>query len=441
RPNGPPIRDGKPYSQLVHLAEDVRPFVAIGQALRERGFAAPEVLEQDLDAGLLLLEDLGEAGDTLAALEGQITTIWHRLLIRNADYARDAAFWQARAEPFQGYLARDSVLLAFVQLDADLVAFIATASHTEAVRLPGIVNTVQRLGRQVQFHLRAAPNPGDPHAAALAANAQKVLQRLYQLLIAPLAPLLAAYPRLQIVSAGPLHYLPFHALHSGESYLLEQHAVSYLPAASVLCYLRKDAPAGIKPLVLGHSAAGRLPNIPIEARAVADLFGCEAYLESQATLTNLRREAAGSSLIHLAAHGDFRADNPLFSGVSLADGRLTTLDAFGLELQAALVVLSACETGRNVVGGGDELIGLMRALLHAGASALLLSHWQVEDHATAELMRTFYRHLIGGAAKDTALQATQRTMIAGQSGHAHPYYWAPFFLVGDPAPLGVIRDQ
>ncbi|MDH4413657.1 MAG: tRNA (adenosine(37)-N6)-threonylcarbamoyltransferase complex ATPase subunit type 1 TsaE [Rhizobium sp.] len=62
RPNGPPIRDGKPYSQLVHLAEDVRPFVAIGQALRERGFAAPEVLAQDLDAGLLLLEDLGEDG-------------------------------------------------------------------------------------------------------------------------------------------------------------------------------------------------------------------------------------------------------------------------------------------------------------------------------------------------------------------------------------------
>jgi N-acetylmuramate 1-kinase len=62
RPNGPPIRDGKPYSQLVHLAEDVRPFVAIGQALRERGFAAPEVLAQDLDAGLLLLEDLGEGG-------------------------------------------------------------------------------------------------------------------------------------------------------------------------------------------------------------------------------------------------------------------------------------------------------------------------------------------------------------------------------------------
>jgi tRNA threonylcarbamoyl adenosine modification protein YjeE len=60
RPNGPPIRDGKPYSQLVHLAEDVRPFVAIGQALRQRGFAAPKVLAQDLDAGLLLLEDLGE---------------------------------------------------------------------------------------------------------------------------------------------------------------------------------------------------------------------------------------------------------------------------------------------------------------------------------------------------------------------------------------------
>jgi tRNA threonylcarbamoyl adenosine modification protein YjeE len=67
RSNGPPLRDGKPYSQLVHLAEDVRPFVAIGQALRERGFAAPNVLKQDLEAGLLLIEDLGEAG----VLDGQ----------------------------------------------------------------------------------------------------------------------------------------------------------------------------------------------------------------------------------------------------------------------------------------------------------------------------------------------------------------------------------
>ena len=150
-------------------------------------------------------------------------------------------------------------------------------------------------------------------------------------------------------------------------------------------------------------------------------------------------------VIHLATHGDFRADNPLFSGLLMGDGWLTTLDIFNLRLQASLVTLSGCQTGRTVVGGGDELAGLMRAFLSGGAASLVLSLWAVEDQATAQLMEHFYRQLTTGATKGAALRAAQLHFIqrsgADQAAHpahamlAHPYYWAPFFLVGDAGPL------
>ncbi len=95
--------------------------------------------------------------------------------------------------------------------------------------------------------------------------------------------------------------------------------------------------------------------------------------------------------MHLAAHGEARLDNPTFAHLQLADGQLTTADVFNLALDGALVTLSACETGRSVVTGGDELIGLARGFLYAGAATLVQSLWRVEDGSTARLMERFYR--------------------------------------------------
>jgi len=152
---------------------------------------------------------------------------------------------------------------------------------------------------------------------------------------------------------------------------------------------------------------------------------------------------ADSRILHLAAHGDFRPDNPLFSGLAVADGWLTTLDIFNLRLAASLVTLSACQTGRSVVGGGDELLGLMRAFLSAGTASLALSFWAVEDRSTARLMETFYEKMAEGYSKGAALRYAQLQFTQQQSdmdqdaaaAYAHPYFWAPFFLVGDAGPL------
>jgi CHAT domain-containing protein len=131
--------------------------------------------------------------------------------------------------------------------------------------------------------------------------------------------------------------------------------------------------------------------------------------------------------LHLACHGLFRADNPMFSSLKLHDGWLTAADVMQLDLTGALVTLSACESGRNEVFAGDELIGLTRAFLGVGAPALVVSLWLVQDETTASLMEKYYEQLRDGAGPAEALRTAQ---LAIMEERPHPYYWAPFVLVG-----------
>ncbi|HEX7976685.1 MAG TPA: CHAT domain-containing tetratricopeptide repeat protein [Anaerolineales bacterium] len=375
-------------------------------------------------------------------IEKRITGLWHKLLIRNADYARDASMWQVRTEPIQPYLDPDTLLLEYYVAQGRLVVFRVTAGQVKAVRLPTDLPQVQRSLQLLWLNLKTVPRSAPERLAALSANAQGILSKLYQQLIAPLAgeapegdgPALRSYRRLVIVPHGPLHYLPFQALHDGQSYLLEGREVSYLPGASFLRYSREARPSGQGLLCVGHSYQGRLPYTLQEASAIAGMWPGQAMLEEQATLAQFRAAAPGPRLLHLAAHGDFRPDNPLFSGLALADGWLTTLDVFNLRLNASLVTLSACQTGRSVVGGGDELLGLMRSFLAAGAASLVSTLWAVEDHSTARLMQAFYQNLAAGQTKGAALQQAQLGLLHDPidgDKYQHPYFWAPFFLVGD----------
>jgi CHAT domain-containing protein len=145
--------------------------------------------------------------------------------------------------------------------------------------------------------------------------------------------------------------------------------------------------------------------------------------------------------VHIAAHGLFRLDAPNFSHIRLADRQLSAIEVFNLDLSGcSLVALSACETGRAVVGGVDEVIGLGRGFLYAGAASLLPTLWKVDDASSAELMEMFYQALLGEYSKATALAGAQRAFLARAraSGHlyrVHPYFWAAFHLIGDPGSL------
>jgi len=149
-----------------------------------------------------------------------------------------------------------------------------------------------------------------------------------------------------------------------------------------------------------------------------------------------------SPIVHIAAHGMFRLDAPNFSHIKLADAQLSTIAVFNLDLSScSLVTLSACETGRAIVGGVDEVISLGRGFLYAGAASLLPTLWKVDDASSAELMEMFYQALLSREfSKAAALAGAQRAFLARartsiRPYRVHPYFWAAFHLIGDPGPL------
>ena len=185
-------------------------------------------------------------------------------------------------------------------------------------------------------------------------------------------------------------------------------------------------------LVVGHSGRGILPFIHAEVDAVSRGRQADTLLEEAATRTAVMAGMEKHGMIHLAAHAGFHQAHPLFSGLELEDDWLTALDVFNLRLAADLVTLSGCRTGEYRLGGGEEMQGLVQAFLAAGVRSLLMSGWDVEDRSTARLMETFYEGLSAGMGKGQALQAAQVRMIRGVHAHSrHPYFWAPFYLVGD----------
>ncbi|MFL7793498.1 MAG: CHAT domain-containing protein [Anaerolineae bacterium] len=378
----------------------------------------------------------------ILAVEKQITGLWHKLLVHNADYAREATLWHVRTEPIQPYLSIHSLLLEYFTIHGRLVVFLVTGEKVQARRIPCDLSQIQRLIQLLRLNLELVPKSEPSQRANLTVNSQRILRQLYQLLIAPVSDELSACQQLVVVPHGPLHYLPFHALYDGKHYLLERHEISYLPGSSILRHCREARPDSSGLVAVGNSSNGRLPYAVQEAEEIASTMGGQALLEDQATLSQFCKVATDNRVIHVASHGDFRADNPLFSSLALADGWLTTLDIFNLRLNASLVTLSGCQTGRSVIGGGDELLGLMRAFLYAGAASLVISLWTIEDRSTARLMKAFYRHLAAGHTKAAALREAQLQFLQPEGkncnatdSYHHPYFWAPFSLVGDSGSL------
>ncbi len=274
-------------------------------------------------------------------------------------------------------------------------------------------------------------------AAALNPLSQQQLAWLYDDLVRPLEPLIADANRLLIAPDGLLFAIPFHALHDGREYLLEQYEIGYVPSAGTLQLCEANQRRGTQAsqaLVLGYSAGDSLPYVRQEVEAVAHAIPWAAvFTEEAASLSALKAHAPMSRLVHLATHAVFRADNPLFSALQLAGGDwLRVTDLYTLQLNGALVTLSGCETGLHRLLGGD-LLGLSRGFFCAGASALVVSLWPVDDVSTAILMQEFYSHLIAGETAISALRRAQLALCTSQDSlHTHPFYWASFCLLGAP---------
>ena len=253
------------------------------------------------------------------------------------------------------------------------------------------------------------------------------LEGLYSELIAPIQPLLSGR-HLVIVPHGPLHFLPFHALHHAGEYLCDSYEISYAPSATIFALCQeKTASTKSASLVLGVPDQ-RAPEILQEVESVATILpDSKLLLDAEASSAALRERGGEAGVLHIATHGVYRQDNPMFSGIRLGDGYLNLYDLYQMRLPARLVTLSGCATGMNVVAAGDELLGLQRGLFCAGATTLLLSLWDVHDKSTAELMSHFYKQYV--RSKNAAV-ALRHSMLELRSRYPHPYYWAPFVLFG-----------
>ncbi len=202
-----------------------------------------------------------------------------------------------------------------------------------------------------------------------------------------------------IVPHGVLHKLPFSLLYDGKEYLVDKYNISVLPSLAVLEFVWKKKNPDNRSFLAFANPTGDLPNAENEVSRISQNFNFkEVYYKNKATEDIIKDRASGFDVIHFACHGEFNERQPLFSGLLLAkseknDGYLRVHEVFGLDLKNSnLVVLSACETAIAKIEGGDDLVGLSRGFMYAGAPSVLGTLWAVEDPATTSLMEMFYEN-------------------------------------------------
>ncbi|NJK73811.1 MAG: CHAT domain-containing protein [Richelia sp. CSU_2_1] len=306
------------------------------------------------------------------------------------------------------------------------------------------------------------------------------LRQSYKLLIEPIANLLPKNPddRVIFVPQGVLFLIPFAALQDAAgNYIIEKHTVSIAPSIQILDLTRQQrqrqrSRPKSQVLVVGNptmpsirmtptempTPLSPLPAAETEAIAISNILGTRAIVGKDATERAIVREMPQAKIIHLASHGllnelpdrDFGVPgaialapdfvppiSPYQNGVQSAisfdsgdaagDGLLTSREILNLKLNAELVVLSACNTGRGKISG-DGVLGLSRSFIAAGVSSIVVSLWFVPDAPTADLMVEFYRQLQQNSNKAAALR---QAMLATMKRHPQPSNWAAFISIGE----------
>ncbi|HXJ06242.1 MAG TPA: CHAT domain-containing protein [Candidatus Acidoferrum sp.] len=337
-----------------------------------------------------------------------------------ADFSLDA---------LQSVLPPDTALIEYYSTGDRLVAAVVTRNSIHIAPIT-VFSRVLHLLQLLRFQLskfRMGAAYTQRFEQPLLHATQSHLEALYAELIAPLGPHLHA-KHLIFVPHGQLHFLPFHALKKGDSYLCDAHTISYAPSATVFALCQKKPQSNMPASLVMGIPDDRAPHILAEVQSVAQILPqTDLFLGAHATADVLKKKGSQSGLLHIATHGTYRQDNPMFSGIRLGEGYLNLYDLYQMRLAARHVTLSGCATGMNFVAAGDELLGLQRGLFCAGAASLLLSLWDVHDRSTAELMQSFYSGYVKTGNMAHSLQSAMKQL---RQQNPHPYFWAPFILVG-----------
>jgi CHAT domain-containing protein len=434
-----------------------------------------------------LYEDPAAERNQIASLEAELDQLRQRIRLRDAEFESFHTVAPLSLDEVMPRLPADGVLLEYFTAGDTILAFVITPTEISVVHLPLHLKELQRafarMGDGKLYQLRHLTRDKDHRL-----RQPWILNKLYQTLLEPLGEIIWSSPLLCVVPHGLLHYVPFHALYqqteSGQRYLVgdsaEPRNIVYAPSATTLFeYCQRKPPSSQRGcLTVGYNGQ-TLTQAELEADRIARVIGGESRTGAAATRTSFFEEGASYRYLHLSCHGWFNPSWPMASSLNLADGHLDVTDVLqNLRLNADLVSLSACETGRSHVLRGDELIGLVRAFLYAGTLSVVVSHWVVDELSTRLLMERFYQELVtdsnqtgmGSKAevmsraqnfiKELTYEELSQMLLAGEStskeinqqlqylaisaGYdstetlhgdecllAHPYYWAPFFLVGD----------
>jgi CHAT domain-containing protein len=362
--------------------------------------------------------------------EQALARLARRAQLQEPDFAWLHNLTSLPVEEVQAVLAADETLIEYY-FDADeLKIFLLDRESVTVTRGAGTREELRELTSELRFQIEKFGYGADyfaAHQEHLLGSIKACLHELYRALFAPIAAQVAGR-KLIIIPFDLLHSVPFQALYDGTRYLLDHHEFVLMPSARLYAWAAgKPAPKLERALILG-AADAVAPQISAEIDAIRQLFPQARCLTgTAATLAQLTAAAPESDLVHIASHAVFRQDNPLFSALKLADGWLNFYDICKLRLPASLVTLSGCSTGAHGVYAGDEILGLVRGFLAAGATSLVVSSWAVNDRATAQLMTAFYQRLQAGATPRTALR---EAALATRRDYEHPYFWAPFVLLG-----------
>jgi CHAT domain-containing protein/Tfp pilus assembly protein PilF len=313
-------------------------------------------------------------------------------------------------------------------------------------------------------------NPGQKELQYLSQKYANIGHELFQLIFEPVKPFLKNQD-IVVIPGGVIGYLPFDALLANapaqyddfdhHPYLIFDYQFSYCYSATLLKEMinrrgkfEKDGFIAFAPSYSGdtldirsdpwRAVLGRLRFNVAEALAIQKIMGGRVLSDSNATEENFRKLAPGASIIHLAAHGKANDEHGDYSYLafyqfqdSVENELLFVKDLYSMRIKAALVVLSACESGIGELQRGEGILSLARGFSWAGAASIVTTLWSIDDSASAGIMEQFYKNLTNGQNKDAALRNAKLDFIKKRKGTnaTHPLYWAAFVPVGDMGPL------
>ncbi len=379
-------------------------------------------------------------------------------------------------EQMRALLKDDQAFVEYFVGDSSIFAFKITKTEFEVFALDGQESMMARVGdlrESIYGYFLSNRDRSDQMKSKFAKQYSERAYKMYQKLLAPLGPL---PKRLIIIPAGPMCDMPFESLltqqvsdpsnYKSHPYLVKAHIISYCYSATLLKEMmhKEHLPTdgtylGFAPS-FGESAASvirgrRFALSPLEfnkpeIEAIHKMLGMGTiFKDAEATEEQFKAIASDYKIIHFATHGMANSNDPDYSLLAFTEVEddqenefLYVGDLYNLELNAEMVILSACETALGKNFRGEGIMSLARGFSYAGAKSIFTTLWSVNDHSTYEIIRGYFKHLQAGMDKDEALHQSKLDYLEKANNFtAHPFLWSPYILIGDTDAVDAIQGD